>query len=183
MLMTREAGDRKQNTGRGRVRHTPRQSNTVNTYIGFTQTQHPPLKLRNAPWPLQADHRRSSLHRQATCGCSPWRRWDCQQLHSRHQAFSSSQSPTITTFLVSVTGTDECNNLCWQRTYTPLDAGTWLPVPTVMVPKRQQNYLVFTDPRCLWSFLEMRERVCIAFQQPPTLLIICIALYTLCNRK
>lgn len=94
-MLSGQSEKTKQNTGTcGSV--TPRQNNTVKYLSQWsTQTQHQSLKLHNAPCTYAAEHRRSSWHRQAACGCSPWRRWGYRLLHNQHQEFSSSQSPTI----------------------------------------------------------------------------------------
>lgn len=49
--------------------------------------------LHSAPWFLSVKHHKFSWHHQATCWSSAWRRWDCLQLHSPLQEFSSSQLP------------------------------------------------------------------------------------------
>lgn len=49
--------------------------------------------LHSAPWFSSVKHHKFSWHHQATCWCSAWRRWDCLQLHSPLQVFSSSQLP------------------------------------------------------------------------------------------
>lgn len=49
--------------------------------------------LHSAPWFSSVKHHKFSWRHQATCWCSAWRRWDCLQLHSPLQVFSSSQLP------------------------------------------------------------------------------------------
>lgn len=83
------------------------------------QTRCQRLKRHSDPWPLSAERRTSSWHHQAACECSPWRRWGYQQLRSRHQASSSSQSPIKP---------DECNHLKNQYSHSSdLNIG-WPPV-------------------------------------------------------